>query len=363
MSAKTEFHALPIASVRREAGGAIAVTFAIPSEKSALFAFEPGQHIAIRHMEGAEELRRNYSICAGPGEPLRIAIKSVDDGRFSRWACATLAPGMTLDVMPPTGRFTLPAPAESAPRRILLIAAGSGITPILGITRKALLDEPSTHVTLVYGNRSAEHAIFGEEIEDLKDRYLGRFEVIHVLSQDAATEMPLLQGRITGEKIRALAAGLIDPTLADHIFLCGPGTMIREVRDALFALGVAKSRVHHEFFAPGGGAYRAPARAAAPAAFPAGPAAELVAVLDGARHIIAMTKGETVLTAALRAGLKAPYSCTGGMCSTCRARIVEGAATMAVNYSLEPWEIEKGFVLTCQAVPTSAKLVVDYDAM
>lgn len=363
MSAKTEFHALPIASVRREAGGAIAVTFAVPPHKAPLFAFMPGQHIAIRHMDGAEELRRNYSICAGPGEPLRIAIKSVEDGRFSRWACATLAPGMTLDVTPPAGRFTLPAPADNARRRILLIAAGSGITPILGLTRQALLHEPATHVTLVYGNRSAEHVIFGEEIEDLKDRFIGRFEVINVFSQNAATETPLLQGRITGEKVRALAAGLIDPASAQHIFLCGPGTMIRDVRDTLFALGAEKTRVHHEFFAPGGGAYRTPARTAPAAAAPAAPAAELVAVLDGTRHAVPIAKGETVLAAALRAGLKAPYSCTGGMCSTCRARIVEGAAAMALNYSLEPWEIEKGFVLTCQATPTSAKLIVDYDAM
>lgn len=367
MSANTEFHALPVATVQKEAGGAVSITFDIPVEKAPLFAFKPGQHVAIRHMSGGEELRRNYSICAGPGESLRIAVKQISDGRFSTWANSELRPGMLLELMPPTGRFVLPVPKEASPRRILAVAAGAGITPILGIAKQALETERHTHVSLVYGNRSVDSILFGEEIENLKDRHLGRLDVVHVLSRDEATEVPLLQGRITGDKMRELSRSLIDPKSAAHIFICGPGSMIKDVRDALVDMGIEKAKIHHEFFAPGGGAYRKQTAAAeagaSRTASGSDAASEVVAILDGARTRFELEKGESVLAGALRAGVKAPYSCTGGMCSTCRARIVEGSAEMAINYSLEPWEVEKGFVLTCQSHPTSKRLVVDYDAM
>ena len=359
-----EFHSLTIARVERVTADAIAVTFAVPDDLREAFRFKPGQHVAVRAtIEGAEQ-RRNYSICWGTGdEGLRIAIKRVTGGAFSTFAHATFEAGRTLDVMPPSGRFVVPA-GEGRPRNLVMLAAGSGITPILAMVRHALEHEPATRVTLAYGNRDAGSTMFAGELEDLKDRHLTRFQLIHILSRNDEQEAALVQGRVDGDKVAALGRTLIRFDAADHIFLCGPGSMIKDTRNALFAAGVPRERVHHEFFAAGGGAFRAQAAPVAPVATAPGEAArEVVAVLDGVRHRFPIRSGEHVIDAALRAGLRVPYACKGGMCCTCRARIVEGTATMTLNYSLEPWEIEKGFVLTCQAVPDGARLVVDFDAM
>ncbi len=353
-----DFHALTIAEVRKETEHAISVGFAVPPEKAELFRFKPGQHIALRAILEGEEVRRNYSICAQPGEKhLWIAIKSVAGGRFSTWANATLRAGMTLDVMPPSGRFT-PPPADGTARHLLLLAAGSGVTPMMAIAGHALGQEPGTRVTLVYGNRAIETIMFREALEDLKDRYMGRFTLLHVLSRNDEIEAPLFQGRITGEKIRALAERMIQVDMVDHAFICGPGSMIKDVRAALFELEMARDRVHHEFFAAGGGAYRArttePVSDLQPDPLPAksreSGKVEIIAIMDGVRHRFEAEAGEHVIDAALRAGLRVPYACKGGMCCTCRAKLVEGKADMTANYSLEPWEMEKGFILTCQAV-------------
>jgi ring-1,2-phenylacetyl-CoA epoxidase subunit PaaE len=250
-------------------------------------------------------------------------------------------------------------------------AAGAGITPIIAMVRQVLEREPAAGVTLVYGNRALESVMFREELEDLKDRHLGRFTLLHVLSRNEESSTPLLEGRITADKVRALAATLFDPAGVAHVFLCGPGSMIKETRTALLELGVPRERVHHEFFAAGGGAYRgkaAPAteQAAAARSFAVeerGEGTEAVAILDGMRHRFTVPPGGNVVDAALAAGIRVPYSCKGGMCCTCRARLVEGEAAMTVNYSLEPWEIARGFILTCQAVPKTDRIVVDYDAM
>ncbi len=360
-----EFHALPIAAIERPIRDAIVVTFDVPQALLPAFAFKPGQHVAVRALFAGQEERRNYSICARPGEPLRIAIKRVPGGLFSNFAAEHWQAGATVEVMPPAGRFVLP-PSDGAPRQLLMLAAGSGITPMLAMIKQALDVEPHTHVTLVYGNRGLDSILFAGELEDLKDRHLGRFDLIHVLSRNDEIEAPLLQGRVTGEKITALAERRIAVGAMAHVFLCGPGSMIKETRDTLFKLGVPRDRVHHEFFAAGGGAYRKPATTApivSTTPKPATSAIEIVAVLDGIRHRIAAEPGEKVIEAALRAGLKVPYACKGGMCCTCRAKIVAGQADMAVNYSLEPWEIAQGFVLTCQAIVADKTLIVDYDAM
>ena len=372
MATPTDFHALRLATVLHEPGNALVVTFDVPGDLSKTFAFKPGQHIALRTLLDGVEVRRNYSICAGPGEKLRVGIKRVDGGRFSAWAHATLKPGMSIDVMPPAGRFVL-VEGRDAPRHIVLFAAGSGITPCLGIAKQALDHETATRVTLVYGNRGRETTMFADELESLKDRHLGRFELIHVLSREGEADVALFGGRISGDKVRALGARLIDYGAAERVFVCGPGSMIKDVREALFGLGVTKERVSHEFFAAGGGGYRAGAGASSAGTPTPGPSPqggggkhqsiEVVAILDDVRHRLTMLPGETVLAAALRAGLKAPYSCQGGMCATCRGRIVEGRVEMLHNYSLEPWELERGFVLTCQAVAKSARVVVDWDAM
>lgn len=376
MAVAADFHALRIASLRHDPGDALVVTFDVPAALTATFAFKPGQHIAVRATLDGEEVRRNYSICAGPGDALRVAIKRVSGGRFSVWAHDTLTAGMSLDVMPPAGRFVL-ADGRDQPRQIVLFAAGSGITPCLGITKQALENETATRVTLVYGNRGRETAMFADELESLKDTHLDRFELIHVLSREGEADVALFSGRIGGDKVRALGQRLIDYGAAERVFVCGPGSMIKDVREALLGLGIAKDRVSHEFFAAGGGAHRVSPSSSGIPRLPSPPPhfdgahearrereqTEVIAILDDVRHRLTMAPGETVLAAALRAGLKAPYSCQGGMCATCRGRIVEGQVEMLHNYSLEPWEMERGFVLTCQAVAKSPRVVVDWDAM
>jgi ring-1,2-phenylacetyl-CoA epoxidase subunit PaaE len=360
------FHTLKIASARKLEGDAIEIVFALPEAARETFAFKPGQYVAVRSTIDGVEQRRSYSICSGRGGALRIGIKRVPGGAFSSWANDHLKAGAVLDVAPPRGRFVLPA-GSAAPRHLLMLAAGAGITPLLGMTTEALEEEPSTRVTLLYATRTLGQAMFLDAIEDLKDKFPARLDVIRVLSGPGEAETPLLAGRMTGEKLKAFAERRIDIRSVNHAFLCGPGSFIKETRNALFELGLARDVVHHEFFAGRTGA--APAQSAAPVGAEkpevvrAAGAIDAVAVLDGQRHPFVLEAGQHVLEAALKAGIKAPYSCTGGMCSTCRARVVEGTVTMTVNYSLEPWEIERGFVLTCQAVATTPNLVIDYDAM
>jgi ring-1,2-phenylacetyl-CoA epoxidase subunit PaaE len=366
-----DFQRLEIVEVGRETPDAISVTLAVPEALREAFRFKPGQHLTLRTTLAGEEQRRTYSICCGPDEPhLRIAIKRVAEGHFSNWANDTLGAGATIEAMPPTGRFVLP-PGDGTPREIVAFAAGAGITPILAMLKQALTREPETSFTLIYGNRTPQSILFREELEDLKDRYLGRFTLLHVLSHNEESNAPLFEGRITGEKVRAFASTLFRPAEVAHVFLCGPGTMIKEARDALLALGMPREKVHFEFFAPAQGSD--PSRrtsqrstsAVREGSDPVSPVegTEAVAILDGVRHRFVVPKGGHVVDAALAAGIRVPYSCKGGMCCTCRAKLVEGKAEMTTNYSLEPWEIERGFILTCQAVPTSERLVVDYDQM
>ena len=363
-----DFVPLTIADAQRDTPDAIVLTLAIPEQLKPVFKFRPGQHVNVRTIHAGAELRRSYSICSVPAAPdLRIAIKRVQGGAFSVWANANLFTGMTLDVSPPTGRFALAA-GDGAARHIVGIAAGSGITPIASIVGHALTTEPLTDVTLIYGNRTIESTIFRQHLEDLKDRFIGRFSLVHVLSKGEMGNASVLEGRINGEKVSALLASQMSGRKeATQIYLCGPGSLIKETRAALFAMGFSRDRVHHEFFAAGGGAYRLPPIATQPGSLesPSVESAivEIIATLDGSRHRFTARPGETVIDAALRAGVKAPYACKGGMCCSCRARLIEGVAPMKLNYSLEAWEIEKGFVLTCQAVPKSARLVLDFDQM
>ncbi len=375
-----DFEPLEIAGVKRETPEAISVAFAIPEHRREAFRFKPGQHLTLRVTLGGEELRRTYSICSGPGEPtLRIAIKRIADGRVSHWANDTLKAGDRIDVMPPLGRFVLPE-SDGRARHIVAFAAGAGITPIIAMIKHALANEPATSFTLVYGNRMPESILFREELEDLKDRHLGRFTLLNVLSRNEESSAPLFEGRITADKVKALASMLFKPDEVAHFFLCGPGSLIKDARNTLLALGVPRERVHHEFFAPGGGAYRVSATGSDPSPLPSpqtsdvsregsdpvsrrAKGTEAIAILDGIRHRFTVPPGGHVVDAALAAGIRVPYSCRGGMCCTCRARLIEGKVEMTVNYSLEPWEIERGFILTCQAVPKSDRLVVDYDQM
>ena len=360
------FHTLTIASVRPIAGDAVEVVFSVPEALAATFAFNPGQHMAVRAMIDGAEQQRTYSICSARGGALRLGIRHVAGGVFSSWANAHLKAGSTLEVAAPQGRFTLPPPG-AAPRHLLMLAAGAGITPILGMTIEALETEPGTRVTLIYGMRTAASGMFFDELEDLKDRFPSRFDLIPVLSRAGEAETELLQGRMTGDKLKAMAAHRIAMGNVDRAFVCGPGDFIKQCRNALFDLGLPRDKVHHEFFVGRTGALPL-ATVAAPVQPPteAAPKAgtiQAIAILDGQRHRFPLAAGQHVLDAALAAGLKPPHSCTAGMCSTCRARVVEGHVTMTANYSLEAWEMQRGFVLTCQALATSDTLVVDYDAM
>lgn len=356
-----EFQKLTITGVRREIPDAISVTLAVPPEIRDAFQFQPGQHLAVRVIMDGQELRRTYSICSGPDEgELRIAIKQVAGGVVSNWANSTLEAGQALEVMPPSGRFVLPE-GDGRPRHILAFAAGAGITPIISMVRHALALEPATRVSLFYGNRSPEMILFREELEDLKDRHVGRFWLGHILSRAGGSVSALFEGRIDGSKVTAIVRRLIDPDGVEHVFLCGPGTMIKEARDALLAQGFARERIHHEFFAPGGGAYQKRPEPA-PEIAPKVEAAEAIAILDGMRHSFPVPSGERIVDAATRAGVRLPYSCKGGMCCTCRCKLRDGQIAMDINYSLEPWELDAGYVLACQSRPLTARVELDFDA-
>ena len=353
----TQFHKLTITERTQETEDCVSLVFAVPPALRATFAFRPGQYLTLRTTRDGEELRRAYSICAGldDGE-LRVAIKRGDPGGFSEWANTRLAVGDVLEVMPPEGRFGL-IPEPTARRTILALAAGSGITPILSILKSVLAREPGSEVVLIYGSRSTASIIFRAALEDLKDRYLSRLTVIHVLSREAQ-DIGVLNGRVDAACLRALLPGLVTPAELDAALLCGPAAMLEALPAVLEGLGVPAARIHTERFTPSG----APrAGAAVPANAPAFATATIIH--DGQTREIALAEGEAVLDAAMRAGLDLPWSCRGGMCSTCRAKLVEGTAEMTQNFSLEPWEMEAGFVLTCQAHATAAHLVVDYDAV
>ena len=287
--------------------------------------------------------------------PPRVAIKRVEGGLFSSWACTALKVGDTLSVMTPDGRFCLPA-AGAGGRIIAAFAAGSGITPILSILRSVLAHEPDSRFFLFYGNRSTDSIMFRGVLEDLKDSALCRLSVFHVLSREQQ-DVPVLNGRLDADKVRLLLRSLLPATLIDQALVCGPQPMIEGLGSALLDLGLPGERVHVERFTPAAGGRPRP-----PVIAPAAPPAALVtAITEGARIEIPVAEGEAIIDAAIRAGRSLPYSCKGGMCCTCRAKVLEGRVEMAVNYSLEPWETEAGYVLTCQARPVTERVVVDYD--
>lgn len=357
----SRFHDLKVARIDRDTPDAVAIAFDVPDDLREAFAFRPGQYLTLAAKIGGEEVRRSYSICSEAGEPqLRVGVRRVEDGRFSTFVTEKLSEGAIIRVMEPEGRFT---PDIGGAHDYLLVAAGSGITPMLSIAKSVLAHEPETTVTLIYGNRQTGSIMFLEEVEDLKDRYLGRFTLIHVLSREDQ-DVDVLNGRIDGERLRIFARhGLVDPKLHDLAFICGPGAMIDEVSEALKELGMPEGKLRFERFTLDGEVPAArPVSDAARAAAEKGVAVEVI--VDGIRKSFSIADpGQTVLDAAHKAGLELPYSCAGGMCCTCRAKIVEGSGEMAVNFSLEPWELEAGFTLTCQTRPTSEKLVLDFDAV
>lgn len=350
------FHTLKIAEVRRETPESVSLRFDLPPELRADYAFAPGQHLALRATIDGHEVRRSYSICAGADDgELRVAIRKVNGGLFSTWANDRLKAGDAIDVMTPDGRFTVPMDAGHA-RHYVAFAAGSGITPILSLAKTLLRREPASRFTLVYGNRRAATSMFLEELEDLKDRFLTRFVLYNVFSREEQ-EVPLFNGRIDGERVRAFLDMLIPASTIDDAFVCGPASMIDEVEAALLAAGVARGHVHVERFGtPGTSADATPE----PAADATG--AMVTFVVDGLRREIEFKPEHgSLLDAGAAAGLDLPFSCKGGMCCTCRAKLVQGEVKMRKNFALEAADLEAGFVLTCQAYPLSDRVLLSFD--
>jgi ring-1,2-phenylacetyl-CoA epoxidase subunit PaaE len=356
--ARPRFHRLRIDDVRRETAECVSAAFGVPEHLREAFRFAPGQYLTLRATVDGEDLRRSYSICSGldDGE-LRVAIKRLPGGAFSTWVNERLRAGDEMEVMTPDGRFGVPVEPGST-RTLLAFAAGSGITPVMSILKTTLRRERG-HFMLFYGNRTSNSIIFRAELEDLKDRYLSRLSVCHVLSRERQ-DIPVFNGRLDPEKLRALTRQMVPLGEVAHAFICGPQPMIEGLAPALIDLGLGREEVHVERFTPGPGGRRAPIP---PAPSEVAPAAEATVVFEGARSTFPVVAGEAIIDAGIRAGLNLPYSCKGGMCCTCRARLVEGQVKMVTNYSLEPWETNAGYVLTCQSLPLSPRVVIDYDAV
>ena len=356
-----KFHTLRVRDVHREAPDAVSLAFDIPRELAADYAFTPGQYLTLRATLDGDDMRRSYSICTSPDDgELRIGVKRVEGGAFSSWLNENVHAGDAIDVMTPVGRFG--ATDASAEGGVYVgFAAGSGITPLLSIARGVLARERGSRFFLFYGNKTTDGVMFRDVLEDLKDRHLGRLSVFHVLSQEEQ-DVPVLNGRLDDEKVAALTRHIVPAAAIDHAFVCGPHGMSEAVEMALRKAGVPPARIHVErFVSAEGGKPRAPVRALVPE--DRSTSRRAVLVVDGKSRDVPVPDGMSVLDAALAAGLDLPFACKGGMCCTCRAKLVEGEAPMAVNYSLEPWEMAQGFILTCQAHPATNRVVVDFDAM
>ena len=347
---RTEFHPLTVTRIDPLTDDSAAVTFDVPVRLLDKFAFAPGQSLTIRR--GDE--RRSYSICSARGRAPRIGVREVAGGAVSGWLVHEVKAGDVIDVQAPSGTFT---PDLDKPGHHVLIAAGSGITPILSIAGSVLAAHPDSTVTLLYGNRRNDTVMFADEIADLKDAYPARICLVHVLSREPQ-EVELFNGRLDPRKLRSLLPVTVDVAAADHWWLCGPFSMVQGAIDVLTELGVARDRIHRELFyvedEPPGEAKHADA--------PLGPGAEVTVLLDGRSSTVIVEPGTPILDGAQRVRPDLPFACKGGVCGTCRALLTEGEVTMRRNYALEPGELAAGYVLTCQALPASDKITVDYDA-
>jgi ring-1,2-phenylacetyl-CoA epoxidase subunit PaaE len=346
-----EFHPLQVRDIRRETDEVISVAFDVPAPLADLYAYQPGQHLTLRRSFDGEEVRRSYSICSGLDDhELRVAIKRVPGGRFSSWIHAELRAGDCLEVMTPAGRFTTGLD-RARQRNYLALAVGKGITPVMALLKSVLAREPFSCFTLVYGNRTTQSILFRDQLADLKDRYVDRFQLIHLLSGQYQ-EVPLFNGRLDAERFRALAATLVPIDRVDEVFICAPQPTTQGLRELLRELGVSDSAIHFELFGTPRLTDRRTVR---------GGEHHLSVVARGVRTELDVDANTTVLEAGLAAGLDLPFSCRDGVCATCRAHLDEGEVSMAANFALERWELERGFILSCQSRPVSPRIVVDYD--
>ena len=356
----SRFHPLKVTEVRRETRDAVVVTLAPRDEDRALFDFTQGQYLTFRRAFDGEELRRSYSICAGKQDGiLQVGIKRVDGGAFSTWANENLAPGDVIEAMPPMGKFFTPVD-PTAEKHYLGFAGGSGITPVLSIIKTVLAAEPASRFTLVYANRAVGTIMFREELEDLKNTYLGRLSVIHVLETEAQ-EIDLFTGRIDAAKMKALFAGWIDPKSVDTAFICGPEPMMLAIAASLRDHGLTDAQIKFELFASGQPG-RAKAKPVTKAELTAVNFANATLTLDGTTRSFTMPReGQSILDAAIENAMDAPYSCKAGVCSTCRCKVLEGEVEMRTNHALEDYEVRAGYVLSCQSYPLTDKVVVTFD--
>jgi ring-1,2-phenylacetyl-CoA epoxidase subunit PaaE len=358
MSTSPLFHDLRVRRIEPDTAEAVIVSFDVPPALREVFGFTQGQYLTLRKQLDGQELRRSYSICAGVDDgELRVGVRKVKGGQFSNWINQSLKPGDSLSVMAPQGRFFVPL--EPAIRRHHVgIAGGSGITPILSIMKTVLAREPLSNFTLVYGNRALRSTMFKEELEDLKNRYLTRLALIHVFS-DEPTDAPLNMGLMNRDKLAEVLSGVLPADSIDHVYVCGPFQMNDEAEAALLAAGVAEDRIHIERFGIAPQAGGAVVHQAQPGD---AEAARIVIIRDGLRREIDFRKDQpSILDAASAAGLEVPFSCTSGVCGTCRAKLVEGEVRMERNFALDKAEVANGFVLTCQAHPLTERVVLSFD--
>lgn len=348
------FRTVRVAEVQQLCADAAAITFAVPDQYIDEFGFAPGQSITVRRNVDGVEQRRTYSICSPVGARPRIGVREVPGGACSGWLVHQLSAGDEIEVQLPSGNFVADA---TTPAHHVLIAAGSGITPLLSIAA-SVLAQPDSRVTLLYGNRRANTVMFADELADLKDTYHSRLQLVHVLSREPRT-VELFSGRLDHQRIRVLLQQLVPIAAVDHVWLCGPFGMVTDAQAALRELGVEDSRIHQELFFVEDAA---PPQAEHRDGVASGPVSEVTIVLDGATSTMALPRNVSVLDAAQRSRDDLPFACKGGVCGTCRAKVTGGAVDMRRNYALEPDEIDAGFVLTCQSYPTTDSLTVDFDA-
>ena len=350
----SQFIPLTIKSIQPQTEQAICIAFDLAPEQLDAFQYQPGQHLTIRHLSDDGELRRCYSICSDTQEDMSIAIKKIDQGQFSTWANDHLKAGDVLEVMPPQGVFFQKA-AKAGGQHYLGFAAGSGITPILSIVKSVLNRQSEATFTLVYGNRSWKQTMFSEQIMDMKDRFKERLQLVNIFSREL-NDSEIFNGRINADKLQQLFQANLISAEADHCFACGPEEMMTAVETVLPTWGIQRSKIHTERFntgtAPRATAQQMESRSEE----------RVNIILDGRELIVEVSKqDDSILDAALRAGADLPYACKGGVCATCKCKVLEGQVEMAVNYSLEEDEIQKGYVLSCQARPTTANVRLSFD--
>ena len=355
----TDFYPIRVSELTKETKDCVSITFDIPANLRGTFLYKQGQHLTLKKSIDGQEVRRSYSLCSSPVEDKwQVAIKRIHQGVFSNYANSQLKAGDIIEIMPPSGKFFVEVDSSKA-KNYIVFAAGSGITPILSILKTHLAKEPNSTFQLFYLNRNAKSIIFKEEIEALRNKYFGRLEIFYFLTKEQR-DIPLLNGRFTVEKIKELTQNIINVSNVDECFVCGPEEMIFLIRDELINAGLSKDKIHYELFFSG---VSEEDKKKAAKAIDHKFEGTQVTIIDGGKefHFIMDDDNDNILDGALASGADLPFACKGGVCSTCKCKVIEGAVEMKINYALEEDEVAKGLVLSCQAVPTTEKVVVDFD--